>query len=335
MDPINKKALKAAVLIHEHMAAGQRRDASVYLPEYSWNSVQQLRRQIEMARERGWHRAAASLAEDLGRRLDDCRRELESALHALRACPAERPVSPASDVYRDILALYDEFEEVEIDLKGHELSVTTDCIVLEDVTLGPFQIRLDWERMGCSSQPYRVVATEPNPPAARDNVTHPHVQDEQLCEGDGRPAIRAALAECRLYDFMLLVSQVLHTYARGSGYVELADWDGTPCEGCGNSLGEDDRYYCNRCEATICGSCSASCQACGDAFCSGCLGNCAACGGEFCSSCMTTCRGCRKQVCDDCCEAGVCQRCREKQQQKEREDDSSENAENEPVAAEA
>jgi hypothetical protein len=50
---------------------------------------------------------------------------------------------------------------------------------------------------------------------------------------------------------------------------------------------------------------------------------------------MTTCRACRKQVCDDCCEAGVCQRCREKQQQKEREDDPSENAENEPVAAEA
>ena len=165
---------------------GKRHDASLYLPEYSWNNVQQLRRRIELARQHGWHRAAASLAEDLAHRLDDCRRELENALRALQSFPAERPVCSASNVYADILALYDEFEEVDIDLKGHELSVTTDCIELEHITLGSFQIRLDWQRMGCTSQPYRVVATEPNPPAARDDVTHPHVQDEQLCEGDGR-----------------------------------------------------------------------------------------------------------------------------------------------------
>ena len=168
----------------------------------------------------------------------------------------------ASDIYRDILALDDEFEEVEIDLDEHELSVTTDRIVLEDIDLGPFEIRLDWQRLGASSA-YRVVALDPNPAARSDDVTHPHVQDEQLCEGEGRAAIRAALAEGRLYDFFLLVSQLLHTYGRGSAYVELDDWDGVPCDDCGGSVDEDDRYYCQRCGATLCGSCSVTCQGCG------------------------------------------------------------------------
>ena len=56
--------------------------------------------------------------------------------------------SSASDIYRDILALDEEFEEVDIDLDEHELSVTTDRIVLEDVHLGAFQIRLDWRQLG-------------------------------------------------------------------------------------------------------------------------------------------------------------------------------------------
>ena len=172
---------------------------------------------------------------------------------------------------------------MDIDLDEHELSVTTDRIVLEGVFLGPFEIRLDWQR-SASSSPYRVVALDPNPAAKSDDITHPHVQDEQLCEGDGRTAIRAALAECRLYDFFLLVSQLLHTYGRGSAYVELGDWDGVPCEDCGDSVDEDDRYYCDRCDATLCGECSVSCHGCGDAFCSGCLGPCAACGCEYCSS---------------------------------------------------
>jgi len=118
--------------------------------------------------------------------------------------------------------LPEEFEEVSIDLDEHALSVTTDCIVLEYMSFGRFEIRLDWRRLG-DAQPYRVVALDSNPAAKSEDITHSHVQDEQACEGEGRAAIRAALAECRLYDFYLLVSQLLHTYGRGSAYVELDD----------------------------------------------------------------------------------------------------------------
>ncbi len=292
MDPINKTALRAAVLIHEQQAGGKHHDLPIYLPEYTWNNIQRLRRQIGRARERGWHRAAAQLTEDLAGTLDDCRRELENASRALQSCHPKRHVSSASDIYRDLLALYDEFEDVNIDLDKHVLSVTTDRIVLEYIRFGRFEIRLDWRRLG-DAQPYRVVALDPNPAARRDDVTHPHVQDEQLCEGEGRAAIQAALAECRLHDFFLLISQLLHTYGKGSAYVELENWDGIPCDDCGDSIDEDSRYYCDRCGSTLCGSCSISCHGCDNGFCSDCVSSCCRCGQEFCSSCLETCPVCR------------------------------------------
>ncbi len=126
MDPINKTALRAAVLIHEQLASGPRQDSRIYLPEYSWNNIQQLRRQIDRARQRGWHRAARRLTEDLTGGLDECRCQLENAIRVLQSHPPKRQVSSASDIYRDILALYDEFEEVEIDLGEHTLPVQRD-----------------------------------------------------------------------------------------------------------------------------------------------------------------------------------------------------------------
>jgi hypothetical protein len=321
MDLINKTALRAAVLIHEQLASGKHQDASLYLPEYTWTNIQRLRRQIDLAHRHGWHRAAARVTEDLARTLDDCRRELENAIRALQSRLTERQASSASEIYRDILALRDEFEEVEIELDKHELSVTTDRIVLEHLNFGPFQIRLDWHCLG-STHAYRVVALDPHPAAKSNDVTHPHVQDEQLCEGEGRSAIRAAQAECRLFDFFVLISQVLHTYGRGSAYVELDNWFGRPCDGCGASVEDDDRYYCHRCEATLCSSCSWTCQDCGESCCSECIGTCAACSTEYCSSCLETCPKCRKPFCDDCREeGGLCKSCHDKQRQEEEKDD--------------
>ena len=219
MDPLhpNKKtALRAAVLIHEQLAGDKRQEMPISLPDYSWNKIQQLRRQIDLASRRGWHRAAARLTEDLAGAMDGCRRELENVLRVLQSHQRQRHVASASEIYRDILALADEFEAVDIDLGEHELSVTTDRIVLEGINLGPFEIRLDWHLLGSSSA-YRVVALDPNPAAKNEDVTHPHVQDGSLCEGEGRSAVQAALEECRLYDFFLLVSRLLHTYGRGSG----------------------------------------------------------------------------------------------------------------------
>jgi hypothetical protein len=169
------------------------------------------------------------------------------------------------------------------------------------------------------------VALDPHPAAKDTDVTHPHVQEEQLCEGDGRSAVRAALAEGRLYDFFLLVSQLLHTYGRGSAYVELDHWDGIPCDDCNALTDADDRYYCDRCGNTLCSSCSITCHGCDNGFCSGCASSCDSCGLDFCSSCLQICSVCRRQFCEDCLEAGLCHSCHEKQHKEETKNASPQN----------
>lgn len=321
MDRMHRTAFRAAMLIHEQLAVQNPPCDSICFPEHPWQSVSRLTRQIGRASRRGWHGAAQRLAEDLASTLEEYRRYADNALQIVKGRPSLDKVAAVADIYCDILALYDEFEEeAKIDFEEHEICVTTDAIVLEDIRFGRFEIRLDWQKLG-SSLAYRVVALDPNPAAKSEDITHPHVQDERLCEGEGRTAIRAALTQGRIHEFFLLVSQVLHTYGRGSAYVELDDWDGSPCEDCGQSASQDDRYYCSRCESLLCDSCALSCRGCDETHCSGCLDQCAACGEDFCSACLTDCPVCHKRFCDGCREDGLCRSCYEEQHNKENQDD--------------
>ena len=42
-----------------------------------------------------------------------------------------------------------------------------------------------------TSVEYRVIALDPHPATKSESITHPHVQDERLCEGEGHAAIAA------------------------------------------------------------------------------------------------------------------------------------------------
>src|SRR5690606_36516860 len=127
----------------------------------------------------------------------------------------------------ELQSLPDEFDDVHIDWLTKILRVRTERIVLEDVDLGPFEIRLALDQLGCD-QPYSVIALDPCRPGCCDDVTHPHVQSNTLCEGEGRYAIARALEQGRLCEFFLLVVQILRTYNAGSAYVRLSDWQGSP-----------------------------------------------------------------------------------------------------------
>jgi len=48
-----KTALRAAMLIHEHMTGHGFQADLPYLPEYSWNNIQRLQRQVQRAQDRG------------------------------------------------------------------------------------------------------------------------------------------------------------------------------------------------------------------------------------------------------------------------------------------
>ena len=131
-----------------------------------------------------------------------------------------------------------------------------------------------------------------------------------------------ALTDGRLYDFFTLVSQILHTYGRGSAYVEIDRWDGAACEECGDTMDEDDRYFCQHCDSTLCSSCAVSCNACQNSYCSECRRSCAACGEDYCSSCLAVCRQCRKRFCNNCLVEGLCPSCYSHTHEEDQGDDS-------------
>src|SRR5205085_12208461 len=195
--------------------------------------------------------------------------ELDSLRARLPQSSPPNQVSTAGTIAADLLALAGEFEAVAIDLKEKTIRVDTEGIVLEDVDLGAFRIVLHWERIG-AGRAYDVVAIDPNCPVGRGNVTHPHVEDHQLCEGAGATAIRTALASGRLLDFFVMIRQILQTYNGGSAYVPLSDWSGSEdvtCTDCGCLMSSEDGCSCERCDARICTDCESSCRGCGRYVC--------------------------------------------------------------------
>jgi hypothetical protein len=321
MNEQTRMAIRAAVFIHQHLSGRNTQADAIRLPEHPWQQIQRLKRQAVRAHERGWQLAEKALFRDFADTLRRFQYELEGSVRQVQTRLEPHPEVSPVELYRDVLALTQEFDGFEIDYENHELAVTTDPIVLEGIDLGRFEIRLDWSQMGSCQQPYHVVALDPHSAAHNEEVTHPHVQGERLCEGDGRAAIASALTDCRLYDFFTLVSQVLHTYGKGSAFVELDKWNGIPCDGCGDIVDDEDRYSCQRCGNTLCPSCAVSCRRCEDSYCSECLRQCAACGEEYCSSCLRVCSVCRKRFCDDCLEEGLCRSCYEKTHEEDQDDD--------------
>ena len=254
--------------------------------------------------------------------------ELAHLLSRLPAAPPYKKLTTVGDIYRDLLAVEDEFEEINFDRKRRWLSVTTEPIELEGIYLGPFEIRLIWGPTPDREVPtYRVIARDPHPAESRDNVTHPHVLDEVLCEGDGKHAIRQAFAQGRLLDFFTLVAGVLRNYNPESPFVELAMWYGQSCSDCGTVVSEDESFTCQRCDETVCRECEVCCPGCDDSCCSNCIAACAACDETFCSHCLSRCAHCHASVCSGCLEDERCTNCHD--------DEELESVDNSALAASA
>ena len=141
---------------------------------------------------------------------------------------------------------------MDIDLNEHELSVTTDRIVLEDIESRALSrsglIGSAWARR----PPIASWPSIPTRPPRATTSPIPTSRTSSSARATAAPPSGPRWPKCRLYDFFLLVSQLLHTYGRGSAYVELDDWDGDRlATSAATSVDEDDRYYCQslRCHA--------------------------------------------------------------------------------------
>lgn len=160
------------------------------------------------------------------------------------------------------------------------ISIVTESIELEEVYLGSFKIELHLKQLKdlYKDSPYYVIALDPNPAAVDSNVTHPHVSSEKVCEGDGSVTIRAALEQGRLSDFFTIVTSILNTYNPDSPYVNLHEWDGTPCYDCGYTMSSDNSYFCPFCDYDYCEECSTYCRSCDETTCLSCANECPVCG---------------------------------------------------------
>lgn len=315
MRSINKSLLRLAVAIHSQLAAPHLTKPLIELPVGSWDRCSQLGRQIRRAQLRGWHLAASELLKDFGYKILSFEDELAVVRERLPRPTGTPSIATIRDIYQDLLALSQEFEELNFDCRAHRLAVVTEPIVLEGVYLGPFEVQLRWARHSSrNGSAYRVIAKDPHPAESRENVTHPHVMDEVLCEGDGRHAVQQALAQGRLLDFFTLIAGILRTYNSESPFVELALWRGCSCSDCGTLVDEDYSYSCHKCGSTICGECEVACCGCDESCCSDCIGSCAACEDNYCRRCLKPCDGCHRIVCSGCLdEHERCTNCHEEE----------------------
>ena len=301
MNNEQRSLLKMSAAIRSSYERQRRPDESASkLPVDQWNALLRVTRRIEVARRHGWHRAVESLTRDQLFEASYFQQQLTGLIDRLRSQPDSAVLPSGTDLYRDLTGLRAEFGEVKCDMEEAELIVTSAPIVLDGIYLGRFEIRLNWDVVDGAGVRYRVVALDPNPAAKCDTITHPHVQDERLCPGEGRRAIESALAQGRLFDFFVIVNQVLETYAPGNAFADLDDWNGTPCCGCGCFSEEDNSFSCRGCGSTLCQDCIGICQMCASDFCSNCLLQCTHCAESCCESCLWTCTRCMAAVCSGC-----------------------------------
>ena len=296
-----KRILKLAITIHELLVNRNSKPSEVNLPGATWRACENLLRKMRRAERRGWRLAAERVRRDLHETVQRLQGEMIRTGQAFASRPSELHRVSVGDLYADLLALHDEFEEVSIDRQAKMICVTTVPIELEGVYLGPFEIRLNWSYWAEDySDFYRVIATDPHSAASKDDVTHPHVDNETVCEGEGQQPIRRALEQGRLLDFFTIVDNLLKTYNSASPYVAIEDWDGVDCADCGETVSGDDRWICEKCDASICDGCYVSCHHCRGIFCSECVTSCPDCDESVCSYCMKACADCHDQRCPDC-----------------------------------
>ena len=174
----------------------------------------------------GWFSAADRCCSRTSRLLNDVSYSISQIQQFTEGSQKKTP--KLSLLVEELDQVREEFGSIDFDKAENTLSIVTDPIALEDVALGPFRIQLKLDKLSelYKDRPYRVIALNPNPAATDEEVTHPHVSGERLCEGDGYVAISSALEQGRLCDFFTMVRSILNTYNPDSPYVSLDDWSG-------------------------------------------------------------------------------------------------------------
>jgi hypothetical protein len=265
-----------------------------------------LRQKIRLAIGKNLTLAVTTLKEELDGLLRGVTDRIGELRNAYGASSSKFP--DRCEWIKELRQLEDEFGKVEIRWSATVIGVVTEAIVLKGVNLGPFAIEFDWMHDGLSSgsRCFHVRSLQPNVPSGRDDVTHPHVQDDILCAGDAKESLDQAVAEGRLVDAFLMVQSVLTNYNPNSAYVSLQEWDGTQCAQCGRRVASSETYSCEHCECTLCDECAERCEGCDETRCGDCLSPCDICSARHCRGELHT-TDANRAICPTC--LVPCSRC--------------------------
>jgi hypothetical protein len=298
--PLDRLVLRAALRLRE-----------VYQARSAKSAEQALLDRLKPY-QRALDRACAALREQAasGAPRSTVRRPLHALVRAVRAAVRKTIRHPLPDTavpdlrtfLDDLRQLGEEFEGLEAECRRKTLTVTTEPIELAGVRLGPFAVRLRWDRLASGSVEdcFAVEALEPHPAAPNAEVTHPHVNGTHLCAGAAAGPIRRALDQGRLADAFLLVGRVLSTYNPASAYVPLDRWCGLACGDCGHSTPEDESGVCEGCGDDLCSDCTRFCTGCHSTRCGGCLTDCDGCSEPYCARCLPPSEGPDGACCPGC-----------------------------------
>jgi len=307
----HKLLLKTALALqHQFERIRRSRVEHIQLPHDPWKLLQKWSRQLIRAQARRYVASTQTCRYRLRETIQQLIYGLNQLDAELSGATVTPPVPSLRTLYEELRMLCEEFEHVELLPARNRIHEITEPIELNDIPLGRFEIEFDTSALG-TQQPYRVVPLEPNYPHSGDSVPHPHVQNQTLCEGDGRSAIQMALEQGRIGDFFVLVQQILRTYNADSPYVDLESWLGIPCHDCGETIAEEESYGCDECSHRLCDHCVCICDNCEVTLCHGCVNRCAGCDQTFCSTCLCDCSNCAQEYCSDCMEHSLCETCQE------------------------
>jgi hypothetical protein len=271
----------------------------------------------------GWYAVAQQFRSRIARSLGDVSYILQRNKQLVDA--TENNVPRLSVLLADLKQLQADCGDIEFDRDGNSISIVTDPIELDGVYLGLFKVQLDLNKLIelHKDSPYSCIALEPNPAATDESVTHPHVSNEKLCEGDGSVSIRASLEQGRLCDFFTMVRNILNTYNPDSPYISLSDWEGTSCYDCGHTCDRENCYYCSYCDHEYCEQCSSYCRPCDETVCLGCGGQCTHCEEIVCPNCITRCKECEELCCKECLDEDLCPNCIEERNENEKQENQN------------
>lgn len=294
--------VRLAVRLH---AVYERRRASPGLLDFHrlegiFREAKRLHRLVKKAHKSNLKRAATTHRYRLTRAIEACVRTATQLHEQCLDTPCAIPT--VEDLLAELRCLFAEFDDVFVDMRQKWIAIQTDEIVLEEINLGRFLVRLRWPRLGdrANVDSFEIVALDPNPASSDESVTHPHVKSQHLCAGDATLPVQKALEQGRLVDAFSLVFGVLTTYNSGSPYVALTDWNGLSCWSCCGEIRADDRYACDACDHDFCDCCTSSCSFCDNIRCASCQTRCDVCEDPCCRGCLETSACSKLQCCPMC-----------------------------------